>query len=153
MLYETREQFQERFWSCVIKSDEYDGHWYWRGSIDAQRRPIFIFNDIEMYADVLAKIWNKDPERFIEKKYFDCSPLKCMNPYHLISYNDFSTFYYPPKLTLDASEKDLIISMYKSKKYTTVDLALEFNVSRRTISQLLVLPQSPSSDTSEDLEF
>ena len=115
LLYETREQFQERFWSCVDRNVGYDipDHWYWLGSRDSMGRPLFIFNGIDMYADVLAKIWNKGPERFECKKYYDCSPKDCVNPYHLLSYNEITTFYHPPKLTLDSIDTAQVIALFR----------------------------------------
>jgi len=138
LLYETRKQYQERFWSCVNKSCGEEDHWEWMGSRDGKRMPLFIFNGIDMYADSLAAIWNKDPDRFEKKKYYDCSVLDCINPHHLMSYNEITNFYYPADCELPEADVIMIKHLYKTLTYTTIELALMYKVSRRIISRIIV---------------
>ena len=138
--YETREQFQERFWRCIIRKPYTEGlHWYWKGSKDPQGRPIFAYNGIKMLVRDLIYAW-KDSQPNANHDdinvYYDgiCTCLECLNPVH--EYDDTE---YEPIINAELSPyaKMKLKDLYGTKQYTTVDLAELLQIKRRTVSNFI----------------
>jgi len=136
-IYETREQYQKRFWQCIDKIEK-DDHWVWLGSY-INEQPIFTFCGITMKADILAQIWVKDIGKHGLRKYHYCLRSKCINPIHLLSNNEIQNVYNGLAFNeLLEETKNEIKLLYQSKQYTTLQLATMFNVAQRVISQIII---------------